>query len=175
MLWLAEHGRAQIGEAKGDGPGRPPAYSDDDPIAELAQHCSDQERASMAVEREADRIAKAFLLRDLVDQPGGHERVWRGEVIGMVSAGLFVSFGGGFDGMIPLRALRGDWWELAEEGTALFAATSGSVIRLGDPCEVIVDRIDAVRGRVDLHPLAIGGDLEPAPRRGADGPPPASS
>ena len=40
-----------------------------------------------------------------------------------------------------------------------FASSSGSVIRLGDPCEVMVDRIDAVRGRVDLHPLAVGGDL----------------
>ncbi len=113
----------------------------------------------MAVEREADRIAKGYLLRDLREQPGGRERVWRGEVTGMVSAGLFVNFGGGFDGMIPLGALRGDWWELADEGTALFASSSGAVIRLGDPCEVMVDRIDAVRGRVDLHPLAIGGDL----------------
>ncbi|MFT4034337.1 MAG: RNB domain-containing ribonuclease, partial [Patulibacter sp.] len=159
VLALAERGRANIGEARGEGPGRPAAYADDEPIAELARHCSDQERASMAVEREADRIAKAYLLSDLRRQPGGHERVWRGEVTGMVSAGLFVNFGGGFDGMIPLRALRGDWWELADEGTALYAASSGAMIRLGDRCDVIVDRIDAPRGRVDLHPLAIGGDL----------------
>ncbi|MBO9531557.1 MAG: RNB domain-containing ribonuclease [Solirubrobacteraceae bacterium] len=162
VLALAERGRAEIGEDTGGGPGRALAYDEDEPIAELAKHCSDQERASMGVEREADRIAKAYLLRDLRDQPGGRERVWRGEVTGMVSAGLFVNFGGGFDGMIPLSALRGDWWEMADEGTAMFASSSGSVIRLGDPCEVMVDRIDAVRGRVDLHPLAVGGDLESA-------------
>ncbi len=106
---LADRGLAQIGEAKaGDGPGRAPFFDEDDPLAELARHCSDQERASMAIEREADRIAKAFLLRDLLDQPGGLERTWRGEVTGMVSAGLFINFGGGFDGMVPLASLRGD-------------------------------------------------------------------
>ncbi len=80
----------------------------------------------MAIEREADRIAKAFLLRDLLDQPGGRERIWRGEVTGMLSAGLFVNFGGGFDGMVPLASLRGDWWEMADEGTAIFASSSGA-------------------------------------------------
>lgn len=160
VMALADRGLATIGEAKaGDGPGRAPFFDEDDPLAELARHCSDQERASMAIEREADRIAKAFLLRDLLDQPGGLERTWRGEVTGMVSAGLFVNFGGGFDGMVPLAALRGDWWEMAEEGTAIFASSSGAVIRLGDPAEVMIERIDAVRGRVDLRPIAIGGDL----------------
>lgn len=160
VLDLAERGLAQIGEAReGDGPGRGAGFDEDDPLAELARHCSDQERASMAVEREADRIAKGFLLRDLLAEPGGRDRTWRGEVTGIVSAGLFVNFGGGFDGMVPLAALRGDWWEVADEGTALFASSSGAVIRLGDPAEVMVERIDAVRGRVDLRPVAIGGDL----------------
>ncbi len=48
---------------------------------------------------------------------------------------------------------------MAEEGTAIFASSSGAVIRLGDRAEVMIDRIDAVRGRVDLRPVAIGGDL----------------
>lgn len=160
VMALADRGLATIGEAKdGAGPGRAPHFDEDDPLAELARHCSDQERASMAIEREADRIAKAFLLRDLLDQPGGRERIWRGEVTGMLSAGLFVNFGGGFDGMVPLASLRGDWWEMADEGTAIFASSSGAVIRLGDPAEVMIERIDAVRGRVDLRPIAIGGDL----------------
>ncbi len=76
-----------------------------------------------------------------------------------MQGGLFVNFGGGFDGMVPLGALRGDWWELAEEGTALYAQRSGAMIRLGDRAEVQVERLDLVRGRVDLHPIAIGGDL----------------
>jgi ribonuclease R len=56
------------------------------------------------------------------------------------------------------RAPRGDappereWWELNEEGTVLFGSRSGAAVRLGDPVTVVVHRIEAVRGRVDLGP-----------------------
>ena len=52
--------------------------------------------------------------------------------------------------MLPVRRLRGDWWELNEQGTILLGAESGATIRLGDPVRVAVRRIDAPRGRVDL-------------------------
>ena len=35
--------------------------------------------------------------------------------------------------MLPVRRLRGDWWELNEEGTILHGSRSGAAIRLGDP------------------------------------------
>jgi ribonuclease R len=54
--------------------------------------------------------------------------------------------------MLPVRRLRGDWWELNEEGTMLVGARSGESIRLGDPIQVRVARVDAPRGRVDLLP-----------------------
>jgi ribonuclease R len=43
-----------------------------------------------------------------------------------------------------------DWWELNEQGTILRGERSGATLRLGDPIEVRVARVDAVRGRVDL-------------------------
>jgi ribonuclease R len=45
-----------------------------------------------------------------------------------------------------------DWWELNEQGTILRGERSGATLRLGDPIEVRVARVDAVRGRVDLTP-----------------------
>jgi ribonuclease R len=65
-----------------------------------------------------------------------------------------VAFGEGlqFEGMFPVRRLRGDWWELNEQGTTLVGTRSGGTIRLGDPVRVRVGRIDAPRGRVDLLP-----------------------
>ena len=54
--------------------------------------------------------------------------------------------------MLPVRRLRGDWWELNEQGTMLRGAQSGKAIRLGDPVTVRVERVDAPRGRVDLCP-----------------------
>ncbi len=45
-----------------------------------------------------------------------------------------------------------DWWELNEEGTILHGSRSGAALRLGDPVQVRVHRVDTVRGRVDLGP-----------------------
>ena len=69
--------------------------------------------------------------------------------------------GGRYEGMLPVRRLRGDWWELNEEGTMLVGTRSGGAIRLGDPVAVRVGRIDAPRGRVDLLPAREGGGLRP--------------
>jgi ribonuclease R len=49
--------------------------------------------------------------------------------------------------------MRGDWWELNEEGTILEGTRSGGTLRLGDPVRVAVRSIDAPRGRVDLDLL----------------------
>ena len=57
----------------------------------------------------------------------------------------------GFEGLLPSRRLRG-WWTLNELGTALEAEGSGRRLRLGDPVEVAVDRVETARGRVDLSP-----------------------
>jgi ribonuclease R len=45
-----------------------------------------------------------------------------------------------------------DWWELNEQGTILRGERSGATLRLGDPVDVRVVRVDSVRGRVDLEP-----------------------
>ena len=66
-----------------------------------------------------------------------------------------VAFGEGlqYEGMLPVRRLRGDWWELNEQATMLVGTRNGGAMRLGDPVSVRVGRIDAPRGRVDLLPL----------------------
>jgi ribonuclease R len=78
--------------------------------------------------------------------------VYDGEVTGVIGAGAFVGFGDGHEGLLPVRRLRGDWWELNEEGTILLGERTGATLRLGDPVRVRVRSIDAPRGRVDLDP-----------------------
>jgi ribonuclease R len=114
--------------------------------------CSGREREAMTIERDADDIARCFLLERLLFAEG--DSVLDGEVVGLAGVGAFVAFGpdGAFEGLLPVRRLRGDWWELNEIGTMLIGAHSGRRIKLGDPVAVRVDRVDAPRGRVDLLP-----------------------
>jgi ribonuclease R len=111
------------------------------------------ERAAMQIERDADDVCMAFLLeRRLADADPAEPPAFEGEVIGLVERGAFVRFGEeGFEGFLPSRRLSG-WWTLNELGTALVAEGSGRELRLGDSLGVIVDRVEAPRGRMDLSP-----------------------
>jgi ribonuclease R len=116
--------------------------------------CSTREREAMTIERDADDVASCFLLERELVMGGERDRLFTGEVVGLIGAGAFVAFGerGQYEGMLPVRRLRGDWWELNEQATMLVGTRSGGVLRLGDPVGVRVGRIDATRGRVDLLP-----------------------
>jgi ribonuclease R len=116
--------------------------------------CSTREREAMMVERRADDVAHCFLLERALFE-GGWDRVWEGEVTGVIGAGAFVAFGDGYRGLLPVRRMRGDWWELNEEGTILHGSRTGGTIRLGDPVRVEVDRVETARGRVDLLPVEL--------------------
>jgi ribonuclease R len=130
----------------------PPVASDLDDAGLVS---SAAERDSMEIERDADDACLAFLLeRTLADR--GWEADWEGEVVGVIGAGAFVRFGEeGFEGFLPARKLRGEWWSLNEEGTALVGEESGKALRMGDPVRVEVGKVDAPRGRVDLLPISV--------------------
>jgi len=113
-----------------------------------------REREAMVIERDADDIARCFLLARMLD--GGElSTIFTGEVVGVIASGAFVAFGenGSFEGMLAVRRMRDDWWELNEHGTALIGSRNGGALRLGDEITVRVGTIDAPRGRVDLLPV----------------------
>ena len=115
---------------------------------------SERERDAMSIERDADDVARCFLLeRELVET--GWSRVWDAEVVGLAPVGAFMRFGDGHEGLLPVRRLRGDWWELNELQTILHGTRGGGAIRLGDPLKVQVGKVDAPRGRVDLEPVEV--------------------
>jgi ribonuclease R len=119
-----------------------------------AEWSSQRERDAMAIERAADNVARCFLLEAELFKRGWQTE-WTGEVTGVIGAGAFIAFGDGQEGLLPVRRLRHDWWELNQLETMLIGAESGKAIRLGDPVTVQVERVDAPRGRVDLSPVEI--------------------
>jgi len=130
---------------------QPPAASSMD---EAAEWCSMRERDAAAIERSADDVARSFLLESELFERGW-ESEWPGEVIGVIGAGAFVAFGDGHEGLLPVRRLRGDWWELDPLEVMLVGAQTGKALRLGDPVAVQVARVDAPRGRADLSPVEL--------------------
>lgn len=138
---------AAVGEGE-DAPSR-------DTVRAAALQCSERERESSRLERDADDVCAAFLLeRELFEH--GHEERFEGEVSGVIGAGAFVGFGGRlgdvYEGFLPARRLRGERFDLNETETALVGGRTGRALRMGDPVEVTVARVEAHRGRVDLEP-----------------------
>ena len=123
-------------------------------LAELGVHTSAMEREAMKIERTADDVVLAFLLERRLAEAGHDEPpAFEGEVVGLIEKGAFIRFGEeGFEGFLGVRQLR-DWWTLNEQGTALVSRGAGRALRLGDPIQVGVERVDAPRGRVDLAPI----------------------
>jgi ribonuclease R len=118
-------------------------------LEEAGTWTSARERDAMTIERSADSVARCFLLeRELYEN--GFEQDFDGEVTGVIGAGAFIAFGEGHEGLLPVRRLRGDWWELNEEGTILTGERTGETLRIGDRLQVRVAKVDAPRGRVDL-------------------------
>jgi ribonuclease R len=120
-------------------------------LDEAAVHSSAEEREALQLERDAADVCSAFLLERTLFE-SGWETAFEGEVVGLVGGGAFVRFGEqGFEGFLPARRMH-DWWQLNEEGTIMVAERSGGRLKLGDPVEVRVSRVDPPRGRVDLAP-----------------------
>jgi ribonuclease R len=123
---------------------------------EVAAHSSAQERESAKIERGADDVCASYLLeRELRER--GPDAEFEGEVSGVIRAGAFASFGGElgdvYEGFVPARLLRGEYFALNETETALVGRRSGRALRLGDPIAVQVGKADANNGRVDLEPV----------------------
>jgi ribonuclease R len=117
----------------------------------LAEHTSSREREAAQVEYLADELCLAWLLeRELFER--GWDEPYEGEIVGMIGSGLFVRFGEVFEGFLPARRLPGDYFELNELGTALVGRRGGGTYRLGDPIEVLVERIQKTEGKVEVSP-----------------------
>jgi ribonuclease R len=126
-------------------------------LEEVAAWCSATEREAAALEHAADDVCFAFLLeRVLGEGDRNREQEFDGEVTGVIEAGAFVAFdpgagGAACEGLLPVRRMRGDWYDLNEQRTALVGRRTGRTLRLADPVTVTVRSVEPPRGRIDLE------------------------
>jgi ribonuclease R len=141
-------------------------------LAAAAEDCSERERQISRLELHADDVALSFLLEDKL-RDEGWEQDFAGEIVGLVGGGLFVRFGDVFEGFLSSRRLGGERFEVSEHETALIGEATGKRFRLGDAVAVRVERVDRLRGRVDLAPAGAGAGSGASLRLGGRGKPPA--
>ncbi|MDX6610455.1 MAG: ribonuclease [Solirubrobacterales bacterium] len=123
-------------------------------VREVAWHCSESERESVRIERDADDVCAAYLLRRELEERG-REVEFEGEISGVIRAGAFIAFGGElgdvYKGFVPARTIGAERFELNQTETALVGRESGTNLSLGDPISVRVTEVTPQRGRVDLE------------------------
>jgi ribonuclease R len=112
---------------------------------DVAERISEREVAVMKVERRSLKTATAWVLRGYV----GHE--FTGEVSGLENFGIFVSLKDPMgEGLIPIRALRDDFYQKDEETGHLVGRRTRQRFELGDKVRVRLDRSDPFSGQVDF-------------------------
>jgi ribonuclease R len=122
-----------------------------DELPGLAESTSIRERKAADIEHRADALCLAWLLERRLFESGWEES-FGGEIIGVIGSGLFVRFGEVFEGYLPARRLRGEYFELDALATRLVGRRTGTAFRLGDPIEVGVVSVNRPEGKVELAP-----------------------
>src|SRR5262249_5859726 len=125
------------------------AANDREGLQHAALASSEAQRVAPRVERPGDNVRLAVQLQHAL-----YERRWAqaftGEVVGLMEGALSVRFGDVFAGLLPVRTLGRERFELARLAVAQVGRTSGRRVRLGDSLEVTVRSVERLRGRVLL-------------------------
>ncbi|MEM1272418.1 MAG: ribonuclease R [Pseudomonadota bacterium] len=134
-------------------------------LAETAKHISSTERRSMQAERDTtDRYLAAYLS----DRVGAE---FTGRISGIQRFGAFVKLDEtGADGLLPIRAIGGEYFHFDVDAQTLMGADSGLIISPGDRVIVKLAAALPVTGGLELELVSIDGrELPPSarpPRRG---------
>ncbi len=131
-------------------------------LEETAAQISETERRSMSAERDTtDRYLAAFL----ADRVGAD---FAGRISGIARFGVFVKLEEtGADGLIPMRALGGEYFHYDRDAQTLMGADSGRVISMGLPVTVRLAEATPVTGGLILDLLSLDGkSMGNSPRRG---------
>ncbi len=110
-------------------------------LNDIADHISATERRSVAAERETiDRFTAAFL-EDRVDAE------FSGTISGVSRFGVFVTLTDtGADGLLPIKRLPNDFYDVFEDRHALCGRATGKVFAVGDPMTVKLVEAEAISG-----------------------------
>jgi ribonuclease R len=123
----------------------PSGEADMQSLASLAEHCSKVERRAAGAEAE---LRLVMVLGHLATRVG--ER-FDGVVTGVADSGIFVQWPRFLvEGMIRLKELGDEWWEVSRPYGLIRGERTGTTYRIGDAISVEISRVDVARRHLDL-------------------------
>lgn len=118
-----------------------------DKVEELCKHCSDMEQVASNAERASIKYKQVEYLSDKLGE------VFDGVISGVTEWGIYVEIKENMcEGMIPVRELDDDFYELDEKNYCLRGKRRGSEYRLGDEIRIKVVRANLERRLLDFAP-----------------------
>jgi ribonuclease R len=131
------------GRGKGKRNTRP--TTDEADLTEIAKRCSEMEKTATDAEREFRKLKSLEFLTEKV----GH--VNEGIISGVTSFGMFVELSKYLiEGLVPLSAMKDDYYSFDEENYRFTGRDTGKVYRLGDRITVRIERVSVVDRKADF-------------------------
>ncbi|MGI6754748.1 MAG: ribonuclease R [Atopobiaceae bacterium] len=114
-------------------------------LPHICHACSERERIADAASRATQKLKMAELFSQYIGEK------FSGIVTGLGSVGIFVMLDDTLaEGLVPMRALGGEWFYFDEARQTLTGEFSGKVWRLGQRVAVRVSAIDIAQGHIDF-------------------------
>ncbi len=122
----------------------------DKKLRDLCRHCSERERAAAEAEIETHRVKMIQYYSDKL--AAGEKGPYPCTVSSIMFKGVLVELEeSGQRGLVPFPAFEDDYYEVNETGTRANGRRSGRVIQLGDPMNVMLERVDLENRQLDFR------------------------
>ncbi len=109
------------------------------------RHASEMERTAIDAERASIKYKQVEYLADKVGE------VYDGIIAGVTDWGIYVEINENkCEGMIPIRELNDDFYELDEENYTIIGRRKGKRFQLGDPIRVEIYRVNLEKRQLDF-------------------------
>lgn len=126
-------------------------------LPDIAQHCSNRERAADEAERETEDLKKVEYMKERVGQ------IFDGVISNVTSFGMFIELDNTIEGLVRMSSMEDDYYVFNDKQYCLVGERSRKVYKIGDPVKVLVARADIALKQIDFTLVA---DEEPDEMKG---------
>lgn len=106
-------------------------------LEQECEHCSQMEKRAADAERTSVKYKQAEFLSDKIGSK------FSGVISGVSKWGIYVALDDNYcEGMVPLRSLKDDYYELDEDNYRVVGVRTGQLYKLGDRVNISVKEVD---------------------------------